>query len=71
MQGKPYQVHMQNMEQLHEHDCHQNVIETQATEYHKKYTCVHGNCKLGLATIYKACSTQAGPAHTAGHVEMA
>jgi len=38
--GKPDRVHVQNMEQLHLYDCHQNVAETQATEYQ---TCVHGN----------------------------
>ena len=36
---------------------------------HKKYTRVqHRNSESGLA---KACCTQAGPAHAAGHVEMA
>ena len=35
----------------------------------KAYTHVqHRNCESGLA---KACCTQAGPTHTAGHVEMA
>jgi len=29
---------MQNMEQLHAYDCHQNVTEPQATENHIKYT---------------------------------
>jgi len=38
---------MQNMEQLHAHDCH---TEPQATEYHKKYTHVqHRNCQSGLS----------------------
>ena len=27
---------LQNMEQLHAHDCHQNLTEPQATECHKK-----------------------------------
>ena len=36
---------------------------------HKKYTCIQNrNCESGLA---KASCTQAGPAHAAGHVEMA
>ena len=39
------------------------------TEYHQKYKCVQPkNCESGLA---KACCTQAGPSHFAGHVEMA
>ena len=44
---------MQNMEQLHAYDCHQNVTEPQATENHMKYTRVHRNCESGLAIIYK------------------
>jgi len=36
--GEPDRVHMQNMEQLHAYDCHQNVTEPQATENHIKYT---------------------------------
>jgi len=60
------------VEQLHGHDCHQNVTEPQATRYHTKsiaYTCVqYRNCESGLA---KACCTQAGPAHAASHMEMA
>ena len=35
------QIHMQNMEQLHAYDCHQNVTEPQATENHIKYTHVY------------------------------
>ena len=43
--------------------CSRNVTEPQA----KEYTHVqHRNCGSGLA---KACCTQAGPAHIAGHVE--
>jgi len=60
---------MQNIDQLHAYDCYQNVTDPQATEYQKRYTHVqHGNCESGLA---KAGCTRAGPAHTAGHVEMA
>jgi len=61
---------MQNVDQLHAQDYQQNVTEPQATEYHtKRYTRVqHRNCESGLA---KAWCTQAGPAHAAGHVEMA
>ena len=61
---------MQNMDQVHAQDYHQNVTEPQATEYHtNKYTRVqHRNRESGLA---KACCTQASPAHAAGHVEMA
>jgi len=51
--GEPDQVHVQNMEQLHAFDCHQNVAEPQATENHKIYTRVHRNCESGLAMIYK------------------
>ena len=36
--GEPGQVHVQNMEQLHAFDCHQNVAEPQARENHIKYT---------------------------------
>ena len=36
--GEPDRVHMQNMEQLHALDSHQNVAEPQATENHIKYT---------------------------------
>ena len=64
------QVHVQNVDQFHAHDCHQNVTESQATEYHTKgsYThAQHRNCESSLA---EACCTQAGPAHIAGHVEM-
>jgi len=38
VEGNPDQVHMQNMEQLHAYDCHQNVTERQATEYHQEST---------------------------------
>ena len=60
---------MQNVVQLHAYNCYQNVTEPQATEYHTRvHTRVqHRNCESGLA---KACCTQAGPAHAAGHVEM-
>jgi len=27
---------MQNMDHVHAHDCHQNMTEAQATEYHTK-----------------------------------
>jgi len=58
-------VHVQNMEQLNAYDCHQNVTEPQDTEYHRKeHVCT--NCESGLATIHKACCTQAGPAHATG-----
>ena len=36
--GDPDRVHVQNMEQIHAFDCHQNVAEPQATENHIKYT---------------------------------
>ena len=39
--GEPDRVHVQNMEQLHAFDCHQNVTEPQATENHIKYTHVY------------------------------
>ena len=61
-------MQVQNVDQLHAYDGYQNATELQTTEYHKKYTCVqHRNCESGLA---KACCTQAGPAHTAGHVAV-
>ena len=31
-------MHVQNMEQLHAHNCYQNVAEPQATGYHTKAT---------------------------------
>ena len=38
----------------------------------EKYTHVqHKNCESTLVILYKACCTQAGPAHSAGHVEIA
>jgi len=47
------------------YDCHQNVTESQVTEYHKRvHTCTQ--TESGLATIYKACCTQVGPTHAAG-----
>jgi len=58
---------MQNVDQLHAQDYHQNVIEPQATEYHTKSTHTY-NCESGLA---KVCCTKAAPAHTAGHIQMA
>ena len=47
------QEHMQNMDQLHAYDCHQNVTEPQSTEYHiKKYTRIqHKICESDLAII--------------------
>jgi len=38
--GEPERVHMQNMDQVHAQDYHQNVTEPQATEYHTKRTLV-------------------------------
>ena len=56
---------MHNME--HAHDCHQNVTEPQATEYHKqKYTRAHEvRVRLSYNSYSKAGCTQAGPAHAA------
>jgi len=36
---------MQNVDQLHIHDCHRNVTEPQATEYHKYTHVQHRNCE--------------------------
>ena len=58
--GEPEWVHAQNVDQLHAHDCHQNVTEPQAIHVQ------HRNCESGLATC-KTCCTQAGPAHAAGN----
>jgi len=41
------------MEQLRAFDCHQKVVEPQATENHKIYTHVHRNCESDLVIIYK------------------
>ena len=48
--GECERVHMQNMEQLHAHDCH---IEPQATEYHTKSTHMYntGTVSRALALI--------------------
>jgi len=50
--GDPEQVHMQNMEQLHTHDQHQNMTEHGTTSGHriwsKVYTCIH-NSGTGVA----------------------
>ena len=62
-------VQVQNVDQLHACDCYQNVTEPQVTEYQKSTHCTtQEGCESGLA---KAHCTQAGPAHTAGHVETA
>jgi len=37
------------MEQLNAYDSHQNVTETQATEYHRKYGGIH---KVWIRPIY-------------------
>ena len=39
--GEPKRVHMQNVEQLNAHDCHQNVIEYSTTSLHQKKTHMH------------------------------
>ena len=54
-------IYMQNVDQVHTQDYLHNVTEPQAM-----YNI--GAVRSGLA---KACCTQAGPAHAAGHVEMA
>ena len=36
--GKPEQVHVLNVEQLHAHNCHQDVTEPEITEYRAKGT---------------------------------
>jgi len=66
--GECKQVHVQNMEQLQVHDC---PTEPQATEYHTKTTHVYsaGTVCQAYSRLY-ACCTEAGPAHTAGCVEM-
>ena len=61
-------MHVENMEQLNAYNCHQNVTEPQATEYHKKGTHVYTNCGSGLSSI--ASHIQAGPANVAGRDDM-
>jgi len=53
---------------MHTYDCYQNVTEPQTTEYHTKSTHVYNT---GTVSQAKACCTQAGPAHTTSHMEMA
>jgi len=66
--GKPDRVHVQNMKQLNEYDCHQNLRPLNIT----KRIHVYMNCESGLATIMtnKACCTKACPAHAAGGDDM-
>ena len=54
---------MQNMDQVHTQDYHQNVTEPQATHVYNT-----GTVRSGLT---KACCTKAGPARATGNVEMA
>ena len=66
--GEDKQVSVQNMEQLQVHDC---PTEPQATEYHTKTTHVYNAGTVCQAySRLCACCTEAGPAHTAGYVEM-
>jgi len=62
---------VQNMEQLHAFDCHQNVAEPQATENHIKYTQVYTGTVSQARPGYniQACCTQVGPAQTAGRAD--
>jgi len=46
-------VHVQNVDQLHAHDCYQNVTELQATEYHTKSTHVY-NAETNESGLTKA-----------------
>ena len=57
---------MQNMEQLHAFDCHQNVTEPQATENHVNiHTCTQ-ELRIRPGYNIQACCTQDGPAQAAG-----
>jgi len=53
--GEPDRIYVQNMEQLHAYDCHQNVTEPQATENHIKYTHVYTGTvsESGVVITYK------------------
>jgi len=44
--GEPERVHMQNMEQLHAHELHQNVAEHSTTSGHKMWQNVHTSTRL-------------------------
>ena len=70
IEGEPERVHVQKVYQLHSYDCYRNVTEPQANEYHTKSTHMYNTGTVGHAGLAKACCTQAGPAHIAGHVEM-
>jgi len=53
--GDPEHVHMQNMEQLHAHDHHQNVTErSKATEYDLKCTHIYTTEELVQHTMFSA-----------------
>jgi len=51
--GECEHVPMQNMEQLRARDCHHNVTEPQATEYHTKSIHIHntGTVSWALASF--------------------
>ena len=42
-------MHVQNVEQLHVHDCYQNVSEPQAREYHTKSTHIYNTVNVSQA----------------------
>ena len=44
--GEPEWVHMQNMEQLHAHELHENVTENSTTSGHKVWQIVHTSTRL-------------------------
>jgi len=52
---EPERVRVQNMEQLHAHDCPQNVTEPQATEYHTKTTLVHNTGTVSKLVKTECC----------------
>ena len=60
--GEPERIHAQNTEQLHEHECHQNVTETSGHRMTQKAQtqAQHRNCESG----YSWWSSPAGTSHT-------
>ena len=56
--GEPKRVHMQNVEQLNAHDCHQNVIEYSTTSSHQKKTLIYKTGAVSWASGSLAHPTQ-------------
>jgi len=61
--GEPEQIHIQNTEQLHAHDCHRDATETSGHRlWHKKYKHMHNTGTKSQAMAQW--SSPAGMSHT-------